>query len=702
MDNLKSRLTHLAKNVWWSWHRDLDDVFRAIDVNLWRSVNHNPIAFLRDVTSDVLAKKENDAQLMVQVIRAERALADYLESDRHWASWNAPGLSVFPVAYFSPEFALHESLPVYSGGLGVLAGDHLKSCSDLGIPAYGVSLLYRQGYFVQEIDERGFQQEVYRDLDAERVAIEPLLLPNGEQLTVEVPLDGEIDAVGVWHTAVGRCRLLWLDPSKSAGSRYAPALRLYGGDREVRILQEVILGVGGYRALTALGARPAVMHLNEGHSAFAVLEAIAQHMRATGRSFAEASEHISESVVFTTHTPVAAGHDRFPPRLVLRFLWPLQKDLGLDDRELLGLGRVNPADDHEEFCMTVLALKLSRRANAVSSLHSEVSRKMWRNLWPERRILDVPIGHITNGAHVDTWLANEIGDLFDDCLGVQWRTRLCQPEVWRRIENLDEVELYNIKLALKGRLFDFIRRRHAERAKRLGLSDAAPNLRPERLTIAFARRFASYKRALLLFEDLNRVKALLTDPNRPVQLIVAGKSHPADEPGKAILRRLYELSRDPELYDHLVLVENHDMNVSRHLLEGSDLWLNTPRRPNEACGTSGMKAVFNCTLNCSALDGWWDEAHDGKNGFAFGEALAHVDAAVQDRRDAAALLKVLEREVVPTYYDNDEKGVPLRWLGQVKHSLKTLAWRYNSDRMVMDYARMAYLPASKTSTSGSA
>jgi starch phosphorylase len=383
---------------------------------------------------------------------------------------------------------------------------------------------------------------------------------------------------------------------------------------------------------------------------------------------------------------------------VMQYLGPLQRDLGLSDRQLLGLGRARPEDLYEEFCMTVLGLKLAGRTNAVSSLHGHVSRRMWHKLWPERRLSEVPIGSVTNGTHIDTWLSPEIAQLYSDSLGVEWRGHQCKPELWRKIEALDESELHAVKTALKRRMIEFIDRRHEARAKRLGIPFSPSGLQPNRLTIAFARRFAVYKRGGLLFEDFEKAKAILTNPKRPVQIVYAGKAHPADKPGQAILRRLFEISQMPEMKGHVVVVDDYDMNVSRHMLEGADLWLNAPRRPLEACGTSGMKAVFNCTLNCSILDGWWDEAYDGVNGFAYGDRLVHVDTAVHDKRDADSLLKVLQEEVVPCYYDGVVDGVPTLWLARVKRALRTLAWRYNSDRMVMDYARLAYVPASGTGT----
>jgi len=463
-------------------------------------------------------------------------------------------------------------------------------------------------------------------------------------------------------------------------------------------VQELALGLGGYRALRALGVRPGVLHLNEGHCAFATLEAVAQRMELTGFGFHQCADDVAEQTVFTPHTPVPAGHDFFEPGHALHYLKPLQERLGLSDHDLLGLGRVNPDNPSEEFCMTTLALKLSRRANAVSSLHGITSRRMWQSLWPDRRPSDVPIGHITNGVHVDTWLTGELADIYSDCMGADWRSRLCDPHRWRKIEALDEFQLWNTKIVLKQRLLGFVERRAQIQRERTADALPAPKPRPQVLTIGFARRFAAYKRAYLLFEDLERFKRLLVNPERPVQIIFAGKAHPADEPAKGILRRLTEISRMPELRDHVVMVEDHDKNVSLHLVEGCDLWLNAPRRPHEACGTSGMKAVFNAALNCSTLDGWWDEAYDTRNGFAYGDAVVLADPRAQDVHDANALLETLEEQVVPLYYERDGQAIPIRWLRMVKHALKTLAWRYNADRMVMDYTRHMYLPASRTLT----
>jgi len=696
--HLRARLHRLSQNLWWSWNDELRDIFSIIDPEVWREVNHNPIAFLQRVDPQLLEQKGKDAATLAQVIRTEKHLQDYLASDKHWASWNAPGLSACPVAYFSFEFCIHESLPIYSGGLGVLAGDHLKACSDLGVPVYGVTLLYRQGYFHQLIDQRGRQSEVYADLDVSSVPIEPARGPDGRILTVPIPVGDEALTAEIWRAKVGRCELLLLNLCEQQGGSGPRVFRLYGGDKSTRIVQELALGIGGYRALRKLGVRPGVLHLNEGHCAFATLEAVADRMEQTGLSFTRCADDVAEQSVFTTHTPVEAGHDFFEPGLLLSHLRSLQRRLGLNDHQLLGLGRVNPDNPHEEFCMTTLALRMSRRANAVSSLHGVTSRRMWQCLWPERRPSEVPIGHVTNGVHVDTWLADEIGDLYSDCLGPDWRNRLCDAARWRKIEQLDEFQLWNTKVALKQRLFAFIDRRLTARRERIGGSETLPELRSDVLTIGFARRFAGYKRAFLMFEDLERALRLLTNPERPVQIILAGKAHPADEPAKGILQRIVELSQRPDLHNHVVLIEDHDKNVSRHMLEGCDLWLNSPRRPLEACGTSGMKAVFNATLNCSTLDGWWDEAYDTRNGFAYGDAVVSADPALQDQHDGRALFDVLERRVVPLFYERNGQQVPMEWLRMVKHALKTLAFRYNADRMVMSYARHMYLPASGTQT----
>ncbi len=695
MGEARRHLAELAGNLRWTWSGEFEPFFREIDVDLWREVNHNPIAFLAEVDEARIDARASDPSYLEALERACLSLRAYLQEQRHWAGRHAPALQLRPVAYFSAEVGLHESLPTYSGGLGILAGDHLKSCSDLGVPIWGVTILYRQGYFTQSLDARGAQEERYVDLDLRRVPLEPVVDARGERRWIQLPTTSGPFPIDLWLARVGRAYLLLLDGSRdpAASHREAFTLRLYGGDLRTRLLQELILGAGGYRALLSLGVRPGVLHLNEGHSAFAILEAIAQTMEEEGLPFEAAAERVRSRTLFTTHTPVAAGHDRFPPDLVDEHLAPLRERLGLSREALLGLGRVRPDDAGEPFCMTVLALRLSSAANAVSALHARTTRSMWRALWPEHPPAQVPIGHVTNGVHVPTWIAADMAHFFQIHLGRDWLRRLCHPDLWEKIYDVEPAEIWRLKCLLKKRLYEFITRRLRVRQNRLGPSETVPDLRPEALTIGFARRFVEYKRAGLLFTEPERLARLLSDPRRPIQIIYAGKAHPEDETGKAILRALDERSREPRLGGRIIVLEDHDMNVARHLIQGCDLWLNSPRRPLEACGTSGQKAIFNATLNLSILDGWWAEAHDGSNGYAFGEGLTHSDPALHDRRDAADLFDVLERKVLPDFFDRSEDGVPLRWVARIQRALSTLASRYNSDRMVINYVMNGYLRA---------
>ncbi len=691
----RALLAELAQNLRWSWSGEFDPLFRDLDLDLWRKVNHSPTAFLAELDEARVEARAADPAYVQRLERACRSLRSYLDETRTWAARNAAGLLPRPVAYFSAEFALHESLPIYSGGLGALAGDHLKSCSDLGVPIWGVSILYRQGYFTQTIDAEGGQEEHYVDLDLRRVPLEPVLDARGERLTIQLPTHAGAFPVDLWRARVGRSQLLLLDGAAdpAAEHRGAYALRLYGGDLQTRLMQELILGVGGYRALLAMGLRPGVLHLNEGHCAFAVLEAAAQTMEEEGIHFEAAAERVRARTVFTTHTPVAAGHDRFPPELVGEYLGPLRQRLGLTPEALLGLGRVNPHDAQEPFCMTVLALRLSGRANAVSALHGRTSRAMWRALWSDPAAPRGRIGHVTNGVHVPTWIANDMAHFFERALAPDWPQKLCRPDLWEGIHRADPAELWQVKQRLRALLFSFVERRLRRRSERLELGEPGPLPDPGALTIGVARRFVEYKRAALLFSEPERLARLLGDGQRPVQILFAGKAHPHDQHGKSILRSICERAREPRFAGRVFVLEDHDMNISRHLVQGCDLWLNTPRRPLEACGTSGQKAVFNATLNLSALDGWWAEAYDGTNGFAFGEGLTHTDAALHDRRDAEDLFDVLERQVVPEYFERSPQGVPERWMARVVRAFSTLAWRYNSDRMAMDYVTRCYRAA---------
>ncbi len=695
--SLTSRLTDLSRNLWWTWHPEVVAIFRDVEPALWREVNHNPIAFVKRLTPEQWSRHAEETVIEIRVNRAFRRLEEYLRESGTWASRFCNVLKAQPVVYFSAEFALHESLPTYSGGLGVLAGDHLKSCSDLGVPFVGVGIFYGQGYFRQGFDINGWQQESYGHIDVEQLPLSRVTAADGRPVVIEIPLDGGSLRIGAWRADVGRSTLLLLDSDVEGNPRDSRELtaQLYGGDQRVRIRQELLLGVGGVRMLNALGIRPGVLHLNEGYSAFAPLEVARQRAIAEGVSLLAALREVALQTVFTTHTPVAAGHDRFPPGLVLGHLDWLLRETGLSADELLGLGRVNPGDPQETFCMTVLALRSSRHANGVSAIHGHVSRQMWQNLWPGRPEAEVPIGHITNGAHSPSWLAPEMFELFERHLGSDWRERMCCADVWQGIATLDDAALWEMHQVLKRRLLRYVARRVAERREA-----PAPALRPDVLTLTFARRFTEYKRPAMLLADLDRLARLVNDPNRGLQIIFAGKAHPRDDDGKRLLQGVFALTRDPRFRSAVAFVADYDFGVARHFLQGSDLWLNTPRRPLEACGTSGQKAVLNGVLHLSVLDGWWAGAHDGENGFAIGDRLTHANSALQDARDTESLYRVLEEEVVPMYYERDAANVPCRWVGRMKRAITTLASHFNADRMVRDYVRHCYLPAAGGLTSG--
>jgi starch phosphorylase len=694
------RVWALARNLWWSWDAETTSLFRELDPVYWRKLDHNPIALLSRITLGELEQRAGQHVLHSRLNYAYRRLCEYVASDRTWGATHAGVLRARPVAYFSAEFGLHESLPIYSGGLGVLAGDHLKSASDLGVPLVGVGLFYDQGYFRQRLDAAGWQHEEYLDTDVKQLPLELAIGPDNRPVTVKLQTRGSTIAARLWKLAVGRTTLLLLDSDVEGNAPEDRELtaRLYGGDTRVRVRQELLLGVGGVRALLALNIVPGVLHLNEGHSAFAVLEMTRWLMQAEGAGFDESLKRVARQTVFTTHTPVAAGHDRFPAPLVEEHLGPLRDALGLSHERLMGLGRVQPGDADEAFCMTVLALKCSRRANAVSSLHGEVSRAMWTDLWPGRPEDEVPIGHITNGVHVPTWLAPQMRQLYDRHLGPEWSQRSGEPHVWEGIERVDDGELWETHQVLKARLLTFVRARAARQAERRGEPPEAVErcrraLSLDALTLGFARRFATYKRADLLFLDLEQMALLINDPQLPLHLVFAGKAHPQDQPGKQVLRRIAELTRDPRFAGKVVFVEDYDMNVARHLVQGVDVWLNTPRRPLEASGTSGQKVVLNGALNLSVLDGWWAEAYDGSNGFAVGEGRTHTSTDVHNRMDAQSLCRVLREEVIPLYYRRDRDGLPQGWIARMKQGIRTLGWRFNADRMVMDYVLKCYVPA---------
>jgi len=699
-ESLYDKCMALASNLWWSWHPDVISLFRDLDPIRWRQLGHNPIALLREFNPERLEMRAAELVLYSRINHAYRRLKEYTSEVSPWGRTHAGVLGSKPVAYFSLEFGVHESVPIYSGGLGVLSGDHIKSASGLGVPLVAIGLFYDQGFFKQHLDMNGWQQEEYLDIKAENLPLEPAKGPDGKPVMVEISTRAGRLLVKVRLMRVGRVNLLLMDSDVDGNSPEDRELtsRLYGGDNRTRIRQELVAGVGGVRALRAMGTTPGVYHLNEGHSAFAILEAIRERIKDDGLSFDEALREVAEHTVFTTHTPVPAGHDRFNGQLMEEHLGPLRDELGISFQQLMGLGRVEPQNEREDFCMTVLGLKLSRRANAVSSLHGRVTRRMWAHLWPWRVEEEIPIGHITNGVHIPSWLAHQMQQLYDRHFPADWQGRMGEPEVWQDIHNVDPGELWETHHALKNQLLAFVRRRVSRQCRRRGESDecveAARNmLDPNILTIGFARRFATYKRADLILSNLDRIAAIINDPERPLQMIFAGKAHPADDPGKRLIQRIANLRRDPHFAGRVAFVEDYDINVCRHLIQGVDVWLNNPRRPLEASGTSGQKAVLNGALNLSILDGWWAEAYDGSNGFAIGKGASHVRDDLTDRRDAEALFDVLQRQVVPLYYDRDIDGLPRQWIKRMMNSISSLAWRFSADRMVADYVRHSYLPA---------
>ncbi len=698
--SLHQKLTELTGNLWWSWQAGLPEMFRAIDQPLWSGSAHNPLVMLEHYNSDRLELRARELGLHSRINYAYRRWQEYVSSQDTWGATRAGILNHQPVAYFSAEFGLHESMPIYSGGLGILAGDHLKSASDLGIPLVGVGLLYGEGYFSQHLDQHGWQQESYKSLHPEKLPLRPALGKDGNPVLTSVQTrTGQIFA-RVWRCDVGRIPLYLLDtniPNNTEEDRRLTA-RLYGGDSRTRIRQEIMLGIAGARALVALGIQPSVIHMNEGHSAFAPLEIIRTRIKDDGLPFDEALRDTAASCCFTTHTPVEAGHDRFDAALVEEHVGPLADELGLSHEALVGLGRVNPQNTNEAFCMTVLAFKLSRKANAVSALHGVVSRRMWASLWPWQSEEEIPIGHITNGVHVPTWLAPQMRVLYDRVLPANWHTRTGEPDAWNSFEQTTTGELWEVHQSLKNQLIGFTRRRLEAQARRNDateeqITEIQGMLDPRALLIGFARRFAPYKRTDLILRDFDLMANVINDSKRPVQFIFAGKSHPRDDNGKAILQRVWKATQESRLKGRVIFLEDYDINLARHLVQGVDVWLNNPRRPLEASGTSGQKVVLNGVLNLSVLDGWWAEAYDGTNGFAIGTGRSHVNSDIQDQRDWSSLIDVLKTQVIPMYYDRDPDDLPQQWVKRIKRSVRTLGWRFNSDRMVMDYVNRCYVPA---------
>lgn len=693
-------LRDLAHNLRWAWNHDAVELFRRLGFDLWEQTGHNPVRVLGEVDQHRLEELARDDGFLAHYERVNLDLWTYLETQTTWYQKTFGAAPKPLIAYFSAEFGVTECVPIYAGGLGILAGDHLKSASDLGLPLVGAGLLYQEGYFHQYLNPDGWQQESYPQNDFYTMPIELQRREDGSPLTVEVAFPGRTVVAQIWRAQVGRIPLYLLDTNVKANSQADQDItdQLYGGDREMRLKQEIILGVGGMRALAALGIEPLVCHMNEGHSAFLALERIRQMMTRWGLSFAEAAEMAAAGHVFTTHTPVAAGHDYFEPALIERYLGACCQEIGLSAKEFLGLGRQNPQDDKEPFCMTILALRLARYRNAVSRLHEKVSRRMWAGLWPAIPEEEIPISHVTNGVHSNSWISKEMAALYDRYLGPRWREQPGDQTVWEMIEEIPAAELWRTHELRRARLVAFVRRRLRAQIERQGGSSAEIEaaeevLDPDVLTIGFGRRFAQYKRATLLLRDEERFMKLLTDPEHPIQIIYSGKAHPQDTPGKELIRRIVHFARRPEIRRRIVFLEDYDMDVARYMVQGVDVWLNTPRRPREASGTSGMKAAFNGVLNVSTLDGWWDEAYEPEVGWAIGRGEEYADTELQDDIESSALYDLLEKDVVPTFYRRGPDGLPRQWVERMKASMAKLCPRFNTNRMVREYTERFYVPA---------
>ncbi len=692
-------LRQLAYNMWWTWSPGAIDLFRRLDVDLWEEVGHSPVALLWRIGQKRLEEAARDKAYTAQLCR----VADQFYIYRHGRTWYDEHYSdqqPTTIAYFSAEFGLHECLPIYSGGLGVLAGDHLKSASDLGIPLVAVGLMYRSGYFEQQLTEDGWQLEVFADHDFHQWPATPVLNDDGRPLGIEVRIGQQVLKAHIWLVHVGRVSLYLLDadiPGNPPELRTITS-RLYGGDTELRIRQEVLLGIGGLRALRALGIKPSVCHMNEGHAAFLALERIREVMKDEHLSYDEAREAVTGGNVFTTHTPVPAGIDRFESSLVERHLGWMAKELGISNQDLLRLGREAHDQEHGAFCMPLLALRTAYRSNGVSALHGEVARSMWRSCWPGIPAEEVPIKHVTNGIHLQFWTSPQMAELLDQYLGPTWSDEPDDPANWKRVDDIPDTELWRVHERRRERMIAEVRMRLRNQLKRRGAPPAETRaaeevLDPEALTIGFGRRFAPYKRATLLFRDLDRLRALVASNERPVQFIFAGKAHPADGGGKELIKEVAGVCKRPEFRRKIVFLENYDMALARKLVRGVDVWLNNPLRLHEASGTSGMKVIANGGLHLSCLDGWWPEAFDGDNGWAIGGGRLFDDLTYQDHVESESLYNLLEREIVPLFYDRSADNVPRRWVGRMKASLRTLCPTFNTHRMLKDYNHDYYQPA---------
>jgi len=716
LTELTAGLNKMARNLWWTWDERAQEIFQELSPRGFQNLYHNAVAVLHEVSEQELRVRLEEPRFAEKVRTTLRAFEEYITERPTWGDVHAAALRSNPVAYFSAEFGFHETLPIAAGGLGFLAGDHAKSASDAGIGFVGVSLFYREGYFQQAIDPNNWQTEYYTLLNPNNLPIEPVLDQKGEALVCQVELGMDLVRFQVWRANVGRISVYLLDANRKENQQHFRdlTLRVYGGDSTTRIMQEALLGIGGIRLLRALGIQPSVFHMNEGHAAFLTLELVREKMEA-GKTFQEALNQTKEECIFTTHTPVDAGHDRFSADLMDYAMHRFCARIPVPSSALLELGRVNPKNLSEPFCMTVLALKLSRAANAVSELHGRLSRQMWHCLHPDQPVERVPIGHITNGIHLLGWMKGTVRRFWRNKLngdssktgqasapgqGLDWDACINSTEFWQRVadaEFVSDEELWALRYRLRRELIEFARRRLLiQRRTQQDFIAFDHLLNVDALTIGFARRFATYKRAPLVFQQFEKIAQLARDPARPVQFIFAGKAHPRDDEGKRYIQHIVHLSKYSDLHGHLVFIENYDMHVARQMVAGCDVWLNTPRRPLEASGTSGMKAGCGGCLNLSIQDGWWREGYDGSNGFAIGEDAHSNSVEEQDRTDAANLYSVLTQQVIPLFYQRDAKGIPREWIQRIRRAMVTLVPQFTTRRMVRQYTEKYYLKSALT------
>ncbi len=695
-----NRLTEIANNLWWSWNTEVLKLFKEIDIDLWEKVDKNPVKFLKLISQEKLEQAAINQAILKQYDKIVNDFDGYMNSKNTWFAKKYPNEKNDVIAYFSAEYGLDETVPIYSGGLGILSGDHLKSASDLGVPLVAVGLLYKNGYFHQKIDKFGNQQSIYKDIDLMHLPISPVKDEKGDELKVLLKLPGKNLYLKVWQINVGRVKLYLLDsdiPENTDEMYRNITLRLYGGDQEMRIQQEIVLGMGGVNLLRTLGLDPNIYHMNEGHSSFLLIEVIKNIIKEKKVSFDIARDITSAKTVFTTHTPVPAGNDIFPMNLIEKYFKGYWTKLGIDKDTFLHLG-TKPNDSLEAgFNMGILALKIAGKKNGVSKLHGAVSRELFGDVWPEIAPNESPITYITNGIHTCTWLAPNLKELYNKYLIPYWQDSIQIQDTWKKIDNIPDEKLWSEHLKRKEKLLNLVKENVTNRLRANGVSyeeinEIVSKLNPNALTIGFARRFATYKRATLIFRDLERITQILNNENRPVQLIFAGKAHPADKEGQDLIRYIHEISMKPQFKGKIFVLENYNIGIARYLVSGVDVWLNNPRRPMEASGTSGQKASVNGVINFSVLDGWWAEGYDSKNGWTIGTNDEYESYEIQDDADSTSIYNVLEKKIIPTYYDKDKNGISSKWLRIMKNSIISTGGRYSTSRMVSDYTDKLYMP----------